>query len=156
MDPLQEGMDVEYLDTMFFDEDDDDLYLVYKDGRVLIYFVDWDTKDDLYFCDCHGKYEGLSAMMMRYEAVEGADFGLLCGDFDAYQIDLRKGQRYSKLSHIRGYLAYDAASGTLYLHNGGKIYMSPLYSLEEIVDLAEKALGASSYWNWQEACEKNF
>ena len=156
MNPLQEGMDVEYLETMFFDEDDDDLYLVYKDGRVLIYFVDWDTKDDLYFCDCHEKYEGLSALMRRYEAVEGADFGLLCGDFEAYQIDLRKGQTYSKRFHIRGYLAYDAASETLYLHNGGKLYTSPLYSLEEIVDLAEKALGASSYWNWQEAREKMF
>ena len=150
MDPLQDGMDVEYLETMFFDEDDDDLYLVYKDGRVLIYFVDWDTKDDIYFCDCHGKYEGLSALMMRYEAVEGADFGLLCGDFEAYQIDLRKGQKYSKRSHIRGYLAYDAASGTLYLHNGDQIYTSPLYSMEEIVDLAEKVLSGSSYWSYQE------
>ena len=156
IDPMLEGMDVEYLETMFFDEDDDDLYLVYKDGRVLIYFVNWDTGDDVYFCGGRGKYEGLSEKMIRYEAAEGADFGLLCGNSDAYQIDLREGQMYSKRSHIRGYLAYDAASQTLYLHNGSRIYTSPLYSLEEAVDLAEKALGDSSYWNWQEACEKNF
>ena len=155
-DPKLEGMDVEYLETMFFDKDDDDLYLVYKDGRVLIYFVDWDAKDDVSFCGGHGKYEGLSAMMRRYEAVEGADFGLLCGDNDAYQIDLRKGQMYSKRAYIHGYLAYDAASETLYLHNGGRIYTSPLYSLEEIVDLAKKVLGGSSYWNWEELREKNF
>ena len=155
-DPPQESMDVEYLETMFFDEDDNDLYLVYKDGRVLIYFVNWDTKEDVYFCGGHGKYEGLSEKMNRYEAVEGADFGLLCGSSDVYQIDLREGQMYSKRSHIRGYLAYDAASETLYLHNGGRIYTSPLYSMEEIVDLAEKTLDASSYWNWTESCEKMF
>ena len=152
MDPGMGSIDAEYLETMFFDEDDDDLYLVYKDGRVLIYFVNWDTRD----CGGRGKYEGLSEQMIRYEAVDGADFGLLCGSGDAYQIDMREGQMYSKRSHIRGYLAYDAASETLYLHNGSRIYTSPLYSLEEIVDLAEKALGGSSYWNWQEACEKNF
>lgn len=152
MDPgLYDGsMDIEYLETMFFDEDDDDLYLVYKDGRVVIYFVDWNTRNDVFFCDCHGKYEGLSALMRRYEAVEGADFGFLCGDNEAYQIDLRKGQMYTKRSHIRDYLAYDAASGTLYLHNGGRIYTTPLYSMEEIVDQAEKVLSGSSYWNWQE------
>ncbi|MDE7178154.1 MAG: TIR domain-containing protein [Lachnospiraceae bacterium] len=156
IDPLLDGMDVEYLETIFFDEDDDDLYLVYKDGRVLIYFVNWDTGDDVDFCGGRGKYEGLSAMMMRYEAAEGADFGFLCGSGDAYQIDMREGQMYSKRSYIRGYLAYDAASQTLYLHNGGRIYTSPLYSLEETVDLAKKALGDSSYWNYQEAWEKNF
>ncbi|MDE7246507.1 MAG: toll/interleukin-1 receptor domain-containing protein, partial [Lachnospiraceae bacterium] len=151
MDPLQDGIDVEYLETMFFDEDDDDLYLVYKDGRVVIYFVDWNTKDDIYFCDRHGRYTGLSEKMNRYEAVEGADFGILCGITDAYQTDLRKGQRYNKRSHIHGYLAYDAASETLYLHNRGQIYTSPLYSLEEIVDLAQKELSDSYYWwNYQE------
>lgn len=58
---------------------------------------------------------------------------------------------YRKLSHIHGYLAYDAVSGTLYLHNGKEIYTSPLYSIEEIVDMAQQILSASSYyWNYRE------
>lgn len=144
------GIDVDYLETMFFDEDDDDLYLVYKDGRVVIYFVNWNS-EDVHFCGAHGSYEGLSEKMTRYEAVEGANFGLLCGDNDAYQINLQKGQMYYKLSQIHGYLAYDAVSGTLYLHNGQEICISPLYSMEEIVDMAQQILSESSrYWNYRE------
>ncbi len=150
MDPGMASIDVDYLETMFFDEDDDDLYLVYKDGRVVIYFVSWNS-EDVHFCGAHGRYEGLSERMTRYEAVEGAAFGLLCGDNDAYQINLQKGQMYRKLSHIHGYLAYDAVSGTLYLHNGKEIYTSPLYSIEEIVDMAQQILSVSSYyWNYRE------
>lgn len=151
MDPKLQGIGVEYLETMFFDEDDDDLYLVYKDGRVDICFVNWDTSQDVYFCGNHGSYKGLSEKMIRYETVSGADFGFLCGAGDAYQIDLREGRVYDKLSHIHGYLAYDAASKTLYVHNGSVIYTSPVYSMAEIGDLAGKVLGDShQYWNYQE------
>lgn len=150
MDPGMGRIDVGYLETMFFDEDDDDLYLVYKDGRVVIWHVNWDA-EDWDFCGIRSRCEGLSERMMRYEAVAGADFALLCGDSDAYQIDLRKDQLYRKLSHIHGYLAYDAASGTLYLHNGKEIYTSPLYSIEEIVDMAQQVLSVSShYWSYRE------
>lgn len=142
-------LDVEYLETMFFNEKDDDLYLVYKDGRVAVYFVNWDETGEEYFCDIHESYKGLSEKMTRYEA-EGADFGFLCGNGDAYQIDMQKGQMYNKRSWIRGYLAYDAASMTLYLHSGDEIHTSPLYSMEEAVDLASKVLQDSSYWNYTE------
>lgn len=151
MDPQFQGIEAEYLENMFFDEDDDDLYLVYKDGRVKILFVDWDTNEDVYFCGTHGNYKDLSDTMIRYEAVEGASFGFLCGSSDAYQIDLRPENMYNKLSRIHGYLAYDSVSNTLYLHNGSVIYTSPLYSVREIVDLAEQVLSESSYyWNYIE------
>lgn len=143
-------VDVEYLETMFFDGEDDDLYLVYKDGTVEVRFVDWSTNDDVYFCDIHESYQRLPEKMTRYESVEGADFGFLCGDGDAYQIDMRKGDMYSKRTRIRGYLTYDAAAKTLYLHDGRRIYTSPLYSPEETVDLATTVLSESSYWNYFE------
>ena len=151
MDPKLQGVGAEYLETMFFDDDDDDLYLVYKDGRVDIFFVDWDTSQDVHFCGGRGNYKGLSERMIRYEVVPGEDFGFLCGTSDAYQIDLREGRIYDKLSHIHGYLAYDAASKTLYVHNGSEIYTSPVYSMTEIADLAGRVLGDShQYWNYQE------
>lgn len=151
MDPRQSGIEAEYLETMFFDEDDNDLYLVYKDGSVKIYFVDWDTNNDVFFCDIHGRYRDLSDSMIRYEAVEGASFGFLCGTGDAYQIDLRPEYMYNKLSRIHGYLAYDAGSNTLYLHNGNEIYTSPLYSVWETVEQARQVLSESSYyWNYIE------
>lgn len=143
-------VDVEYLETMFFDGEDDDLYLVYKDGTVEVRFVDWSTNDDVYFCDIHESYQRLPEKMTRYESVEGADFGFLCGDGDAYQIDMRKGDMYSKRTRIRGYLTYDAAAKTLYLHDGRRIYTSPLYSPEETVNLATTVLSESSYWNYFE------
>lgn len=87
--------------------------------------------------------------MKRYEAVEGADYAFLCGDDDAYQTDMSRlgGQWYSKYAAIRGFLAYDAGSKTLYLHNGDEIYTSPLYDIEEVVDMGSKALQDSNYWN---------
>ncbi len=146
-----QGIEAEYLETMFFDEDDDDLYLVYKDGKVKIYFVNWDTNNDVFFCGVHGRYRDLSDKMIRYEEVEGASFGFLCGSSDAYQIDLRPENMYNKLSRIHGYLAYDSVSNTLYLHNGNEIYTSPLYSVEEIVEQAGQVLSESSYyWNYIE------
>lgn len=150
VNPPHEGLDVEYLETMFFDEEDDDLYLVYKDGRVDIYFVDWSTTDDTYFCDIHERYTKMPGKIERYEAAEGAGFGFLCGDEGACQIGMREGLWYSKLSRIRGFLACDAQSKTLYLHDGDELYTSPLYDTEEVVDMGRKVLQDSSYWNYTE------
>ncbi len=76
---------------------------------------------------------------------------LASGTNDAYQIDLREGRMYDKLSHIHGYLAYDPGSETLYLYSGKGIYTSPLYSMAEITDLAGEVLNSShQYWNYQE------
>lgn len=144
-------MDVEYLETMFFNEEDDKLYLVYQDGIVRIFFVDWDENMDVYFSDSLGSYAGFPGGMNRYEAAGDADYAFLCGDDNAYQLVIQGGQRYSKLAQIHGFLAYDAASKTLYLHSGGEIYTSPLYSMEETVDMARKVLQhSSSYWNYTE------
>lgn len=145
-------VDVEYLETMFFSAEDDELYLVYRDGTVRIFFVDWEETQLEYFCGSLGKYMGFPGKMNRYEPAAGADFYFLCGDNDAYQITLqnRRGQWYSKYARIHGYLAYDAGANTLYLHNGDTIYTSPLYSMEETVDMAEKVLQHSSYWNYGE------
>lgn len=145
-------VDVEYLETMFFSAEDDELYLVYRDGTVRIFFVDWEETMLEYFCGSLGRYTGFPGGMKRYEPAAGADFYFLCGDDVAYQIELRKlrGQWYSKYARIHGYLAYDAGSNTLYLHNGDTIYTSPLYSMEETVDMAEKVLQHSSYWNYGE------
>lgn len=145
-------VDVEYLETMFFSAEDDELYLVYRDGTVRIFFVDWDETMLEYFCGSLGKYMGFPGKMNRYEPAAGADFYFLCGDNDAYQITLqnRRGQWYSKYARIHGYLAYDAGANTLYLHNGDTIYTSPLYSMEETVGMAEKVLQHSSYWNYGE------
>lgn len=145
-------VDVEYLETLFFSAEDDELYLVYRDGTVRIFFVDWEETQLEYFCGSLGKYMGFPGKMNRYEPAAGADFYFLCGDNDAYQITLqnRRGQWYSKYARIHGYLAYDAGANTLYLHNGDTIYTSPLYSMEETVDMAEKVLQHSSYWNYGE------
>lgn len=145
-------VDVEYLETMFFSAEDDELYLVYRDGTVRIFFVDWEETQLEYFCGSLGKYMGFPGKMNRYEPAAGADFYFLCGDNDAYQITLqnRRGQWYSKYARIHGYLAYDAGANTLYLHNGDTIYTSPLYSMEETVGMAEKVLQHSSYWNYGE------
>lgn len=145
-------VDVEYLETLFFNAEDDELYLVYRDGTVRIFFVDWEETQLEYFCGSLGKYMGFPGKMNRYEPAAGADFYFLCGDNDAYQITLqnRRGQWYSKYARIHGYLAYDAGANTLYLHNGDTIYTSPLYSMEETVGMAEKVLQHSSYWNYGE------
>lgn len=145
-------VDVEYLETLFFSAEDDELYLVYRDGTVRIFFVDWEETQLEYFCGSLGKYMGFPGKMNRYEPAAGADFYFLCGDNDAYQITLqnRRGQWYSKYARIHGYLAYDAGANTLYLHNGDTIYTSPLYSMEETVGMAEKVLQHSSYWNYGE------
>lgn len=147
MNPGRQDLDIEYLETMFFNEEDDELYLVYRDGTVRIFTIDWETKDDAHFCGFLGSYNGFIGKMKRYEAAEGADYAFLCGDDDAYQIDIRERQ-YSKYAHIRGFLACDAKSKTLYLHNGDEIYTTPLYSMEETVDMGRVALQGSSYWNY--------
>lgn len=149
VDSGRQNLDIEYLETMFFSEDDDELYLVYRDGTVHIFALDWETKDDVRFCGSLGRYTGFPGKMRRYEAAEGADHAFLCGYDDAYQIGVWERQ-YSKYAHIRGFLACDAQAKTLYLHNGDEIYTTPLYSMEETVDMAEKVLQDSSYWNYTE------
>lgn len=141
-------MDAEFVETMFFGAEDDELYLVYKDGTVRIFFVDWDETMAEYFCDSLGSYTGFPGKMKRYEAVEGENIAFLCGDDDAYQIVAKGGQRYSKCAKIHGFLACDESSKTLYLHNGDEIYSSPLYDMEKVVDMGSKALQGSSYWNY--------
>lgn len=140
----------EYLETMFFSAEDDELYLVYKDGTVRIFFVDWNETMAEYFFGDLGSYTGFPGKMERYETVEGENIAFLCGDNDAYQIVAKGGQRYSKYAQIRGFLAYDAASKTLYLHNGDEIYTSPLYDTDKVVNMGSKVLQDSSYWNYPE------
>lgn len=149
VDPGRKDLDIEYLETMFFSEEDDKLYLVYKDGTVHIFALDWETTDDVHFCGSLGRYTGFLGMMKRYEAAKDVDYAFLCGYDDAYRISIRERQ-YSKCAHIRGFLAYDAQSKTLYLHNGDEIYTTPLYSVEETVDMGRKVLQDSSYWNYTE------
>lgn len=149
MIPLDQ-MDAEFVETMFFSAEDDELYLVYQDGTVRICFVDWDETLAEYFCDSLGRYTGFSGKMERYEAVEGENIAFLCGDDDAYQIVAKGGQRYSKCTEIHGFLAYDEKSKTLYLHNGDEIYTSPLYDTDKVVNMGSKVLQGSSYWNYPE------
>ena len=130
----------QYMDTMFFDEGQDTkhLYIVYADGRITVLNIGDDTgaadfctaRDSEAYSD---KYAGIESLMRGYGYTEGDDYAILKGSTDAYLITAKGGDI---LAHLHGFLAYDSAGGQIYLANSGKINRLPLYSLEEINEIA--------------------
>ena len=130
----------QYIDTMFFDEGQDQkhLYIVYADGRI----TELNISDDVGaadFCTAQDgeayseRYAGIEDMMRGYSYTEGDEYAVLVGSTDAYLITAKDGEL---LAHLHGYLAYDSIGDQVYLMNYGTIYKIPLYSLEEINEIA--------------------
>ena len=130
----------QYMETMFFDEGQDTkhLYIVYADGRITELNIGDDT-GAADFCTAQDsgaysdKYAGIENLMRGYAYTEGDEYAILKGSTDAYLITAKGGDI---LAHLHGFLAYDSAGGQIYLANSGKINRLPLYSLEEINEIA--------------------
>ena len=130
----------QYMDTMFFDEGQETkhLYIVYADGRITELNISDDT-DATDFCMAQDseadsdKYAGIERLMKGYAYTEGDDYAILKGITDAYLITAKEGDI---LAHLHGFLAYDSAGGQIYLANSGRISRLPLYTLEEINEIA--------------------
>lgn len=140
-DPLKpEYINFQYIQTMFFGECQQErhLYMVYMDGRITVLDIDSDM-DSPDFCtaDSHRaepeKYTGLESVMSGYAYTEGADCAILWGGSDAYVVTAQGGDI---LAHLHGLLGYDGTKGQIYLVNGRTIYRMPLYSLEQINEIA--------------------
>ena len=130
----------QYMETMFFDEGQETkhLYIVYADGRITVLNIGDDTgaadfctaQDSEAYSD---KYAGIEDLMKGYAYMEGDDYAILKGITDAYLITAADGEI---LAHLHGFLAYDSAGGQIYLANSGKINRLPLYTLEQINEIA--------------------
>ena len=126
-----------YIETVFFDERETDshLYIVYMDGRITR--MDIGGSDSSQFCtlDSHDrnpeKYNGLDDVMGGY--TYAGDYAIMRGGIDAYLLTSYEGDI---LAHMHGFLGYDATAGMIYLTGGRTIYRIPLYSLEEINEIA--------------------
>lgn len=143
----QDGINYEYIETMFFDEREQEVHLniVYKDGRITRLNIDPDA-DPAGFCtlaDGDGqpeKYGGIGEVMRRYE--QAGDYAVMRGDSDAYLLDGSKGDI---LAHMHGFLCCDSNNRQIYLTNSRTIYRLPLYDLEEINEIAA---GVRSAGKW--------
>lgn len=130
-------INAEYIETVFFDEweMDSHLYIVYKDGRISR--LDIGNSDPARYCtsDSHErnpeKYNGLDDVMRGY--IYAGDYAIMQGSTDAYLLTRYEGDI---LAHIHGFLGYDSSAGQIYLTNSRTIYRIPLYTLEEINEIA--------------------
>lgn len=143
--PQQKDINYKYIETMFFDqlEGESHLYIVYMDGRITRLDIDPDPESPN-FCtsDSHDaapeKYNGLGEVMRGYEYMDGAGCGIMKGNSDAYLLTERKGDI---LAHLHGFLCYDSVNRQVYLTNSRTIYRMPLYTLEEINEIASGVRG---------------
>lgn len=134
----QRELNYQYIETVFFDrqEQESHLYIVYMDGRIARLdigsdpsaqdFVTWDSHDR-----APEKYNGLTAVMRRI--THAGDYAVLRGGSDAYLLTKQGGDI---LAHLHGFLCCDAGNGRIYLTNGRTICRMPLYTLEEINEIA--------------------
>lgn len=126
-----------YIETAFFDERETDshLYIVYMDGRITR--LDINGSDSAQFCTSEShdrnpeKYNGLDEVMRDY--IYAGDCAIMLGSTDAYLLTSQEGDI---LAHIHGFLGYDSTVGLIYLTNSRTIYRIPLYTLEEINEIA--------------------
>lgn len=129
-----------YIETMFFDEGEltRHLYIVYMDGRIKRLDVEED-RESTRFCnsDSYDKnpeqYSGLDDVMRGYTYSEGDDYAIMRGNMDAYLLTKYEGDI---LAHMHGFLGYDSSKGMIYLTSNRTIYRIPLYTLEQINEIA--------------------
>ena len=130
----------QYIDTMFFDMGQavKHLYIVYADGRIVVLDIN-DDSGAAQFCtiqDSHAdteKYAGLDDRLKGYAYSEGDQYAILKGNNDAYLITVPEGDI---LAHLHGFLGYDSVGGKIYLTSYYDIYQIPLYTPEEINEIA--------------------
>ncbi|MDE6845783.1 MAG: toll/interleukin-1 receptor domain-containing protein [Lachnospiraceae bacterium] len=130
-------INAEYIETVFFDEWEMDrhLYIVYMDRRITR--LDIGGNDPAQYCtsDSHNrnpeKYNGLDDVMRGY--IDAGDYAIMRGNIDAYLLTSHEGDI---LAHMHGFLGYDSTAGQIYLTNSRTIYRIPLYTLEEINEIA--------------------
>ncbi len=126
-----------YIETMFFDEGEmsSHLYIVYMDGNITR--LDMGDSGSAQFCtsESHNrnpeKYNGLDDVMRGY--IYADDYAIMWGSMDAYLLTSHEGDM---LAHMHGFLGYDRTAGVIYLTNSHTIYRIPLYTLEEINEIA--------------------
>lgn len=129
-----------YIETMFFDEGEvtRHLYIVYMDGRIMRLDVG-DDRESPQFCTSDSsdmdreKYNGLEDIMRGYCYGKGDDYAVMYGDTDAYLLERYDGDI---VAHIHGFLGYDSSTGMIYLTNNRTIYKIPLYTPEQINEIA--------------------
>ncbi|MDE6387464.1 MAG: toll/interleukin-1 receptor domain-containing protein [Lachnospiraceae bacterium] len=143
-----EGMDVSeteyintgYIETMFFDEGEltRHLYIVYMDGRIKRLDVEED-RELTQFCTSNSydknpeQYSGLDDVMRSYTYRENDDYAIMSGNTDAYLLKKNDG---GILAHLHGFLGYDSSTGMIYLTSNRAIYRIPLYTLEQMNEIA--------------------
>lgn len=136
----EEYLNTGYIETMFFDEGEltRHLYIVYMDGRIMRLDVGDDRKSPQ-FCTADSyrmnpeKYNNLEDVMRGYCYMEGDDYAILHGNIDAYLLE-RNGSDI--LAHLHGFLGYDSSDGTVYLTSNRTIYRIPLYTLQQMNEMA--------------------
>lgn len=137
-------INAEYIETVFYDDEEmgGHLYIVYMDGRITR--LDIDGNNVSQYCTGHDKetekYNGLDDVMRGY--MYAGDRAIMRGSTDAYLMTRYEGDI---LAHIHGFLGYDSTAGQIYLTNGRTIYRIPLYTLEEINEIAA---GVRSTGQW--------
>lgn len=130
----------QYIETMFFDMGQavKHLYIVYADGRIVVLNID-DNPGAAQYCTLQNseadteKYAGIEDLLKGYAYNEGDQYAILRGRSDAYLITVPEGDI---LAQLHGFLGYDSAGGKIYLTYYNDIYQIPLYTLEEINEIA--------------------
>ena len=136
----EEYLNTGYIETMFFDEGESTrhLYIVYMDGRIMRLDVGVDQQSPQ-FCSSGSyhvnpeKYNGLGDVMRGYRYTEGDDYAIMHGNIDAYLLERNEGDI---LAHLHGFLGYDSSDGTVYLTSNRTIYRIPLYTLQQMNEIA--------------------
>lgn len=136
----EEYLNTGYIETMFFDEGESTrhLYIVYMDGRIMRLDVGVDRQSPQ-FCSSGSyhvnpeKYNGLGDVMRGYRYTEGDDYAIMHGNIDAYLLERNEGDI---LAHLHGFLGYDSSDGTVYLTSNRTIYRIPLYTLQQMNEIA--------------------
>lgn len=136
----EEYLNTGYIETMFFDEGESTrhLYIVYMDGRIMRLDAGVDQQSPQ-FCSSGSyhvnpeKYNGLDDVMRGYRYTEGDDYAIMHGNIDAYLLERNEGDI---LAHLHGFLGYDSSDGTVYLTSNRTIYRIPLYTLQQMNEIA--------------------
>lgn len=142
---LGTGVNYAYIETMFFGAGDRRLYIAYEDGRIISLGIDADNRALEYFCvsvNSPEQYDELDDIMISCYEVPDSDYAIMYGMNDSYLAEADSGEL---LAHLHGFLGYDATAGQIYLRNGGTIYRTPLYTLQEMDRFATEVRDRSGW-----------
>ena len=135
-----EEVNATYAEYIFFGPESDSLYVSYKDGSLVCYPIDRTSEPYLVSDEESIKeYEELDDTINCYIQAEGAEYGVLAGEYDAYLIS-----QGELLARIDSFLAVDGTKDCVYLTDGNCIYRAPVYTQEELRKEAEAQLTVST------------